>query len=109
MHLSTFFSEVDFVFHYDNIYIIFLLNRGLKQLVASQTADSGVLSSILAWFHTFMEFDLEIISTGFLLLSTDSRRVDVSYERKCEQEVLVNRFVNLAQEKMWLVELTVST
>ena len=47
------------------------------------TADPGVTSSIPAGSHTFAEIDHEIISTAILLPSTDSRRVVVSYKRKC--------------------------
>ena len=39
---------------------------------ASLTADPGVASSILAWSHTFVEIDHEIISTVILLPSADS-------------------------------------
>ena len=39
-----------------------------SQSVKSLTADPGVVSSILARSHTFVEIDLEIISTIFLLL-----------------------------------------
>ena len=43
------------------------------------TADPGVMSSIPAWFHTFVEIDREIIfSMAILLPSGDSRRVVVS-------------------------------
>ena len=62
------------------------------------TADPGVTSSSLAWSHTFVEIDREIISTAMLLPSADSRRVVVSYKRKYKHEVLVNRLVKLAQE-----------
>ena len=41
--------------------------------------------------------------------SADSRRVVASYERKYVQKVLANRLVKLAQEKVWLGELTVLT
>ena len=40
-----------------------------------------------------------------LLPSADSRRVVVSYKRKYVNKVLVN-LVKLAQEKVWLGELT---
>ena len=63
------------------------------------TADPGVASLILAQSHTFVEIDLEIISTVILLPSTDSRRVDFSYKRKYVHKVLVNCLVKLAQEK----------
>ena len=42
------------------------------------TADPGVVSSILAPSHTFVEIDHEIISTVILRPSADSRRVVVS-------------------------------
>ena len=62
---------------------------------ASLTADPGVASSIPARSHTFVEIDHEIISTV------------VSYKRKYVHEVLVNCLFKLAQEKVWLGELTV--
>ena len=37
--------------------------------------------------------------------SPDSRMVVVSYKRKYVHELLVNRLVKLAQEKVWLGEL----
>ena len=67
------------------------------------TADSGVTSSIPARSHTFTEIDHEIISTAILLPSADSRRVVVSYKGKYVYKV------KLAQEKVWLGELTVQT
>ena len=60
------------------------------------TADPGLGSLIPAGSHTFVEIDLEIIST-VILPSADSRRVVVSY--KYEHEVLVNCVVKLALEK----------
>ena len=39
---------------------------------ACLTANPGVTSSILAWFHTFVEIDHEIISRVILLSSADS-------------------------------------
>ena len=54
-----------------------------------------------------MEIEHEIISVAILLPSPDSRGVVVSYKRKYVQEVLVNRLVKLAQEKVWLGELTI--
>ena len=71
---------------------------------ANLTADPGVASSIPARSHTFVEIDHEIISTVILL---PSRRVVVSYKRKYVHEVLVNCLFKLAQEKVWLGELTV--
>ena len=77
------------------------------QSVTCLTADPEVTSLILARFQTFMEIDNEIISATILLPPADSRRVVVSYKRKYMHEVLVNPLVNLAQEKVWLGELTV--
>ena len=75
---------------------------------ASLTADPGVASSIPARSHTFVEIDHEIISTVILLLPLNhSWRVVVSYKRKYVHEVLVNCLFKLAQEKVWLGELTV--
>ena len=65
----------------------------------SLIADPGVASLILAWSHTFVEIDHEIISMVILLPSADSRRVVVSYKRKYVHQVLVNRLFKLAQEK----------
>ena len=73
------------------------------------TADPGVASSILAQSHTFAEIDHELISTAILLPSADSREDVVSYKRKYVQEVLGNRLVKLAQEKVGLAELIVPT
>ena len=58
---------------------LFLPGR-VAQSVKCLTADPGVASLILAWSHTFMEIDHEIISTAILLHSADSRRVVVSYK-----------------------------
>ena len=66
----------------------------------SLTADTGVVSSILARSHTFMEIDHEIISTVRLFLPLiHSRRVAVSYKQKYVHKVLVNRLLKLAQKK----------
>ena len=75
---------------------------------ACLTADPGVLSSIPARSHTFVEIDHEIISTVILLLPLIySRRIVVSYKRKYVHELLVNRLCKPAQEKVWIGELTV--
>ena len=71
------------------------------------TADPGVASLVPVRLHTFVEIDREIISTAILLPSANSRRVVVSYKRRYVHEVLVKRLVKLAQEKVWLGELTV--
>ena len=77
----------------------------------SLTADPGVASSIPARSHTFVEIDHEIISTIILLPSAESfnmfKGAVVSYKRKYVHEVLVNCLFKLAQEKVWLGELTV--
>ena len=66
---------------------------------ACLNADQGVVSSIPARSHTFVEIDHEIISTVSLLPSADSsRRVVVSYKRKNMHELLVNRLFKPAQE-----------
>ena len=74
---------------------------------ASLTADPGVASSILARSHTFVVIDHEIISMDILLPSAGFKKVVVSYKRKYVHEVLVNCLFKLAQEKVWLGELTV--
>ena len=61
---------------------------------ACLTADPGIVSSIPARSHTFVEID-------------HSRRVVVSYKRKYVHKLLVNRLFKPAQEKVWLGELTV--
>ena len=79
---------------------------------ASLTADPGVASSTPARSHTFVEIDHEIISTVILLPSAESFKKGCcqlhSYKRKYVHEVLVNCLFKLAQEKVWLGELTVS-
>ena len=73
------------------------------------TEDTGVASLIPARPCSFVEIDHEKISMAILLPSADSRRVVVSYKLKYAYEVLINCLVKLAQEKVWLGELTVST
>ena len=73
------------------------------------TADPGVASSIPARSHTFVEIYHEIISTVILLPSADSRRVVDSYKGKYVHKVLGNRLVKLAQQTVWLGELTILT
>ena len=63
---------------------------------------------ITAPSHTFVEIDYEILPTVILLLPLNhSRRIVVSYKRKYVHEVLVNCLFKLAQEKVYLGELTV--
>ena len=72
-----------------------------------QTADQGVASLIPARSHTFVEIDHEIISRSFSSLPLNhSRKVVVSYKGKCVHEVLVDPLFKLAQENVWLGELT---
>ena len=71
---------------------------------ASLTADPGVTSSIPTRSHTSVETDHEIISMVILLSSAESFK---SYKRKYVHEVLVNCLFKLAQEQVWLGELTV--
>ena len=80
----------------------------VAQLVTCLAADPWDASLIPAQSHTFVEIDHEIISSAILLPSSYSRSV-VVYKRKYVQEVLVNRLVKLAQEKVWLGELNVPT
>ena len=76
---------------------------------AHLTADPGVVSSIPAQSHTFEEFDHKIISTVILLPSAPlihSGRCVVSFKRKYVHVLLVNSLFKLAQNKVWLGELT---
>ena len=75
---------------------------------ANLTADPGVASSIPARPHTFVKIDHEIISMVILFPSAKS------FMKGCNQlqakvcaHILVNRLFKLAQEKVWLGELTV--
>ena len=73
----------------------------------SLTADPGVASSIPARSHTFVEIDHEIISTVILLPSAESiMKGCCQLQAKVCDEVLVNCLFKLAQEKVWLGELT---
>ena len=69
---------------------------------------SRVTNLISAWSITFVKIDHEIISTVILLPSAESfKKGVVSYKGKYVPEVLVNCLFKLAQEKVWLGELTV--
>ena len=59
------------------------------------TADPGVASLILAWYHMSVEIDQGIIAMAILLPSADSRRIVVSYKSKYVHKVLVNGLVKL--------------
>ena len=95
-------------------FVTFTVNKRIAQSVtclatdASLTADPGVASSIPARSHTFMEIDHEIISTVILLPSTEPfKKGCCQLQAKVCAEVLVNCLFMLAQEKVWLGELTV--
>ena len=49
---------------------------------------------------------MKYFSMVILLFSADSRRVVVNYKQKYVYKGLVNCLVKLAQEKVWLGELT---
>ena len=75
---------------------------------AKLTADPGVASSIPARSHTFVEIDHEIISTVILLPSAESfMKGCCQLQAKVCARLLVNCLFKLAQEKVWLGELTV--
>ena len=76
---------------------------------ACLTADPGVASSIPAGSHTVLLWSLimKLFLLSFSLQLNHSRRVVVSYKRKYVHEVLVNCLFKLAQEKVWLGELTI--
>ena len=68
----------------------------IAQSVARLIADPGVVSSIPARSHTFMEIDHEIFHSP---PSTDSSVTSESMFTKYR----LTRLVKLAQEKVWLV------
>ena len=77
---------------------------------ASLTADPGVMSSIPALSHTFVENAQVIITRVILLLLLISIQWVVSYKRRYVPEVLVNCLSQACSgKKVWLGELTVST
>ena len=72
-------------------------------------ADQGAASSFPARSHTFVEIDHEIISTVILLPSTDSfKKGFCQLQAKVCAQSTVNCLFKLAQEKVWLGELTVN-
>ena len=76
---------------------------------ASLTADPGVASSNPAWSHTFVEIGHEMISTTILLFSAESFKKGCCQlkAKVCARSTGYNRLIKLAQEKVWLCELTV--
>ena len=89
----------------DRVLHIYFGTISLKKKKIASTADPGVASWITAWSHTFVEIDHEIISMIILFLPLIKEGLLQKYVHK----ILVNRLVKLAQEKVWLGELTVST
>ena len=78
----------------------------VAQSVAYLSADPGVASSIPALSHTFVETDQEIFFTVRLILLPTAEL----FKKSCCQlqaKVLHEVLVKLAQEKVWLGELTV--
>ena len=74
----------------------------------SLTADPGVASSILARSILSWRLNHEIISTVILLPSAESfKKGCCQLQARFVHEVLVNCLFKLAQEKVWLGELTV--
>ena len=68
------------------------------QLVANPTADPGIVSSIQAPSHIFVDIDQEIISTVFLLLLLIRQGLlSVTSESMCMSSLY---------RKVWLGELT---
>ena len=79
-----------------------------KSFFSMLTAVPGVASSmILVRFQTMVEVDHEIIYWVILLLHLFQKKV-VSHMRTYVHHGLVNHLVKLAQEKVWLDELTIS-
>ena len=76
---------------------------------ASLNADPGVAGSIPTRSLTFLEIDHEIIFTVILLPSAESfKKGWCQFQGKVYvHEVLVNYLLKLAQENVWLGELTV--
>ena len=74
----------------------------------SLNADPGVASLIPTRSHTFVEIDHEIISMVILLLSAESfKKGCCQLQAKVCAKKMVNCLLKLAQEKVWLGELTV--
>ena len=71
------------------------------------TADPGISSSIPTRSPTFVEIDHEIVSTAILLHSAESFKKSCRHlqGKVCARE-LVNCLFKLAQENVWLGELT---
>ena len=75
---------------------------------ASLTAYPVVASLIRARSHTFVEIDHEIFSTDILFPSPESfKKGCCQLQGKVWHKVLVNCLFKLAQENVWLVELTI--
>ena len=70
------------------------------QSVARLIADPGVMSSISAQSHTFLEIDHEIFFYAHSDPLADSRRTGVSSKQKYVHKIPINSLVKLAQEKV---------
>ena len=88
-------------------FLLIRIAQSETYLATDESLTAGVASSIPARSHYFVEIDHEIISMVILLPLNHSRRVVVSYKRKYVHKVLVNGLFKLAQEKVWLGELTI--
>ena len=96
------------------LYLLQRLGRVAQSVTCLYTyaclpADPGVANSIPTRSHTFVEIDHEIISMIILLPSAESFKKGCCQvqAKVCARFVLVNCFFKLAQEKVWLGELTV--
>ena len=70
-------------------------------------ADPGVTSSIPVRSHTFVEIDHMIISTLLIPSAESFKKGCCQLQANVCARVLVNGLFKLAQEKVWLGELTV--
>ena len=70
----------------------------IVQLVASLIADPGVMNSILAQPHTFVEIDHEVFSTAIHLQLVQEGLLSVTSESMCTEYWLA-AYSKLAQEK----------
>ena len=76
------------------------------QSVKCLTVDPGIASLIFARSHTFVEIDLEIISTAFPLFMLIQEGF-LSVKQNYVHEVLVNSLVKLSRKQVGVGELTV--
>ena len=105
-HISHDMKKVKILSSFSQLYI--------AQLVTGLATDASQAAGPGAQVHSWpgLILSLRLIMKYFLrsfssLPLNYSRRVVVSYKRKYVHEVLVNCLFKLAQEKVWLGELTV--